>query len=223
MMTFLNAWENYPLYTQLTTAIIRRSAAAKQWFARTYYVYWMVWAVVLADMLVSRHNDSFIRELGRHAGELAVLFYLTSLVPGILRRLDIWPRTRTVFMLWRQPFGITMFYLAVTHLLWVRLLPIGLTHPALLLFLSNSLIFGLIALVITTLLWTTSNHRSENTLGKWWKRLHNCTHVLVWLVTLHIWLGSEGRPWAMLATLVAGADAISWIKSWLAKSRPAVV
>jgi DMSO/TMAO reductase YedYZ heme-binding membrane subunit len=222
-MTFLNAWENYPLYTQLTTAIIRRSAVVKQWFRQTYYVYWVIWVVVLIDMLLSRHDYSFIRELGRHAGELAVLFYLTSLIPGILRRLDIWPRTRTVFMLWRKPFGITMFYLAVTHMLWVRLLPVGLTYPSLLLYLSRSLVFGLAALIITALLWTTSNHRSENVLGKWWKRLHNCTHVLIWLVVLHIWLGPSGHNWAVLATVVAGLDTISWVRTWLrpSTSRPA--
>ena len=68
------------------------------------------WLVIIVGVLGSVLFPIYVLyNLGGKFGVLALVFYSLSLLPGILRRLNIFPLLRSIFMLFRKEFGVMMF------------------------------------------------------------------------------------------------------------------
>lgn len=186
----------------------------RRWFSYSYYLYWLLWLISVVDLVTSPSHRGLYREVGRLAGDWAMVALGISLLPGILRRWQLAPRWQALTMSWRKPMGITMFYWAATHFLWVRFLPVLLTAPAKLLWLNAGLLWGMGALIIASALWLTSSPRAQRFLGRQWKLLHNWTHVLVWLTAIHVWLFAGRSGWTVLIMMMAFGDICSWWAWW---------
>lgn len=150
-------------------------------------------------------------ELGRKFGTLAALLYIVTLIPGILKRFDVLPLTRSAIKLPRRQIGITVFFLAFVHQWLVRFIPViletGSPFPV-----TVHVLMGMIALTLLFPLWLTSNDLSRQKLGTWWKRLHSLTYIAMFFILFHVALASE-RGLALLVLIVILAEIASWIFS----------
>jgi sulfoxide reductase heme-binding subunit YedZ len=151
---------------------------------------------------------------GHRFADLSVIFFVLSLIPGILKRLGVSPplsQLQIILMTFRRQTGISVFVFALYHYLFARgfrMLASGTLR------LPNTPfeIAGMAALVIALPLFITSNDPSLKILGRSWKKLHNFTHLIPWAIFLHLfWLGSRG--WQSALILITAIFAlISWIK-----------
>lgn len=157
---------------------------------------------------------SLFSNLGRWSGQIALILYSLTLVPGMLRRFGIFPLTRSVLMIWRRYFGISMFHSAISHSLILYIIPVLVIDPALLLRNPGShALYGLGGLLFLFPLWLTSNDWSVKTMGKLWHTIHALTYVALFFIFLHVYLGTSG--WTRLAIgIVFVLEILSWIVRW---------
>jgi sulfoxide reductase heme-binding subunit YedZ len=114
---------------------------------------------------------------------------------------------RTLLMLYRRQLGVTMYVLALTHLLWSRFLPTLTAGGDIWLF-SPFEIAGLFAFILLTPIFITSNDWSVINLKSWWDTIHSLVYVVIWLLFLHVGLQTAG--WKALVTLIiASLEAFS--------------
>ncbi len=145
-------------------------------------------AIVLVISVIFEPLHLYWNQLGRMAGNLALVSYTATIIPGILKRFSasgIIQKVQLIFMSFRRQLGIAMYAFAVYHTLWVRTLPSIKYHGNLLPQTSYELI-GLAALLLTTPLFLTSNNISVKNLGPRWRILHKLTYLIVWLIFFHI-------------------------------------
>lgn len=152
-------------------------------------------------------------ESGRKFGQLAVIFYLLSLVPGMLKRYQILPITRAGFMLLRRELGISMFIIAFVHQTLVRIYPIiieggGVFFPA-----PGYVYWGIASLALLFPLWLTSNDYSVRKMGQSWHTIHAFTYVALLTIFLHVALVGN-RTMAIFMGLGILAELGSWIIYW---------
>ena len=114
-------------------------------------------------------------EFGEHA--FTLLFLLLIIKPISI----LFPKFKIVksLMPYRREIGHLVFYLALVH---------GLFELYNRNFLINELylVFGVMGLVILTVMFLTSNSWAYKALGKWWKRLHSLIYVVLILAYLHV-------------------------------------
>lgn len=163
----------------------------------------------------------FFDGLARQLGQIAALLYCVTLVPGMLRRFQLWPLTRAILMLWRRYVGIAMFHTALGHLMLIRVVPLLFFNPRLLLSASWQILLGILAITLLLPLWLTSNEYSVRQLGPIWHWIHKLTYAAVFLIFGHLALASDTKlSWVVGAVL--GLEILSWIAGWL-RSAPAPV
>lgn len=167
---------------------------------------------------------STMRELGELAAQASFVTYLLTLIPGILRRLQIYPLytnpIATIFMLFRRQLGITLFFLAFTHNIFSRMLPLIIFYgfgPELTQA-STFEMMGTLSLIILFPLWLTSNDTSVKILGRNWKKLHAFTYLALFFIFLHVLL--QKSNWALPGALFLGLEVLSWIIAWSRKKAP---
>jgi len=142
-------------------------------------------------------------------GQLALVTYILTTIPGICRRFGIQHRLIQILTIFRRYLGILMYAFTFFHYLLMR----GFA----------SLFFGVavlpeqlftlvsfIALLFLTCMVLTSNDLLHGRLGKWWQRIHNLTYVVVFLIFLHVAL-QRISIW----TVVIGINAVAQILSHL--------
>jgi methionine sulfoxide reductase heme-binding subunit len=118
-------------------------------------------------------------------GYLAAILFLLSVLPGIVQRLKITSLNSITNPLRysRRTLGVAMFFAALSHYLFGVLFHVfkfnRLPEPKLYFF------FGLLALFLSLWLALTSNTFAKQKMGKWWKRLHSLTYLIVWLIFAH--------------------------------------
>lgn len=161
----------------------------------------------------------FFDTLGRWSGQAALVLYSLTLVPGMLRRFGIFPLTRSVLMIWRRYFGISMFHSAITHSLLLYVIPVLATDPSLL-FRSpgNHVLYGLGGILLLFPLWLTSNDWSVKTMGKFWHTIHALTYIALFFIFLHVYLATSGWTKATVG-IVFVLEVLSWVVRWF--QRPA--
>jgi methionine sulfoxide reductase heme-binding subunit len=149
--------------------------------------------------------------LGLNFGQLALISYLITLIPGILTRLKIQPLIGVLITPFRRHFGITMFLSAWAHLSLTTTFPLLSQGLPLVLMLPQ--IVGLIGWWLLFPLWLTSNDWSQKKLGPKWKMLHKLTYIALFFIFFHVALMIKTR-WAILAGIVLVAEVLSWLVVW---------
>jgi len=155
----------------------------------------------------------------RTFGQLALITYIVTTIPGICRRFGLQHRLIQILMIFRRYFGILMYLLAVTHYLLMR----GFQSIfAALPLIPEQLftVFGFTALVLLTAMVLTSNDFLHGYLGKWWQRIHNLTYVIIFLIFLHVAL-QRISIWAVLIGINALLQLVSHIYYFLRKKSTA--
>lgn len=143
--------------------------------------------------------------VGSLFGEIAVLLYILSLVPGIALRLGVNHSTFNVIRIYRRHIGISMYLFAFSHMTLKR-------SPSFIVDFSTMPTYelmGTIALFIFMLLFLTSNNLSQKLLGVGWIYLQKLTYVGMFFVLLHLSVNYVSK-WGMLMWLVIIAELFSF-------------
>jgi DMSO/TMAO reductase YedYZ heme-binding membrane subunit len=154
-------------------------------------------------------NYLFYYSLARKCGEMGILVYILTTIPGITKRFHIRSPLIQILMMFRRYLGILMFTLITIHFMILR--GVGLFFQGTKL--SHFLVFeivGLTAYILLLSLFLTSNDWSIKRLGIWWDRLHQLTYIVVWLIFLHVAL-QRFDIWALLIGVTAIAQASSHV------------
>ena len=198
------------------------------------------WATMLyGSLFASWRVIPLMKGVGSKLSIVALGLFCLTLLPGIIKRLNLWPKLTlpiaTLITPFRRQLGIMMFLTAFVHMSFSTTLPyltlqLQFVKTVLPLTLADKLqllpsflpppfrLFEIIALIgwlILLPVWLTSNDLSQKYLGKWWKRLQRLTYVAVWFIFLHIALQGEG--WALAAGGIVLLEVLSWMVFWWRK------
>ncbi len=173
-----------------------------------------VYVAGLPIFLAFPKNFALLLELGGKFGTISLLFYALTLLPGILKRLQILPVIQVTLMLFRRQFGIFMFLFAVNHSGYSMLFPTLALTGAPPMQLSTREIFGTIAEFILFPLFITSNDLAVRKLGTWWNVIHKLTYVALLFIFGHIVLLGGELSLKVLTAGLLGSELVSWLVHW---------
>lgn len=159
-----------------------------------------------------------INQLGRKAGQAAVIFYAVTLIPGILKRFNIFPIIRVSLTLFRRQIGVISFLFMNMHAFYLFFFFFieQLSWPLL----TQRQWFGFAGLWLLVPLWLTSNDWSVKTLGNLWKLLHRLTYIALFFISLHVALINQRLGILLFAVLALVI--ISWLVFLINKIRQPV-
>jgi len=151
----------------------------------------------------------FFYELGKKFGELSIIVFILTVIPGIARRYGISHKLIAILMIFRRYLGILTFMLVLLHSSFVWFLP-SMASGGYLLPGNGFELWGFIAFVMLFLLFLTSNDFSIKILGDWWTRIHWLSYIIMWVVLLHVMM--QGKfAWALLIGVTAIAEVSSFV------------
>lgn len=161
------------------------------------------WSIYRVDV-----HFGFFYNLAIKLGQIAILVYVLTTIPGITRRFGLQHRLIQILMIFRRHLGITMFLLVTIHFMWVKGIDIFFKQ---LIIIPPPLfqLMGTGAFMLLFFMFLTSNDFSVKRLGKWWNRIHSATYIIVWLIFLHVAL-QRLSIWSVLI----GIDGIVQVSSW---------
>lgn len=151
-------------------------------------------------------------DVSKILGYLAAILFLLTITPGIVQRLKLTALNSfsNPFRYSRRTLGVSMFFAALSHYLFAVIFHIvkfnRTLEPKLFFF------FGLLALFLSLWLALTSNTFAKQKMGKWWKRLHSLTYLIVWLIFAHTLL-IEFSPISVLVGVFAVVELYSLVKA----------
>ena len=124
-------------------------------------------------------------QLSKALGVLATILFLLTIIPGIVQRLKLTQLNviSNPLRFSRRTLGVSMFFAALCHYLFAIAFKVIKTGKAP--EVQNYFIFGFLALFLAFWLALTSNTFAKQKMGKWWKRLHSLTYLIVWLIFAH--------------------------------------
>jgi methionine sulfoxide reductase heme-binding subunit len=160
-------------------------------------------------------------QLSRNLGTLAVILFLLTIIPGITQRLRLTQLNSIVNPLRfsRRTLGVAMFFAALSHYLFAvafKVIKTGKTPEV-----QTFFIFGFLALFLSFWLALTSSDFFKKRMGKWWKRLHYSTYLVVWLIFLHVVL-IEFSAISVIVLVFAGLQAYTLIKFYILDKKKAL-
>ena len=161
------------------------------------YAFYVVVVIVLVyywyQIVYLKNFTQDVVIAGGFSGNLAAVFFILTLLPGMFGRYGISSSALLYVRQVRGNLGVAMFLLATLHYMSVKIFPMLLIST----FIPFKLfeVFGFLALQITFVLALTSNRFSIRRMGKWWKRLHSLSYILVWLLFGHVIL----QGWSLMA------------------------
>lgn len=133
-------------------------------------------------------------------GQIGLLIYILTTIPGITRRFGIRIPLIGIIMLFRRYIGICVFLSVFIHYWFQR---------GIFLFLQGRFrwpeffeLAGTAAFFLLFLMFLTSNDLSVKKLGSWWGRIHAVTYLVVWLIFLHTVL-QRISMWSVLIGIFA--------------------
>jgi DMSO/TMAO reductase YedYZ heme-binding membrane subunit len=194
--------------------LVQKKSVILQFCFAAYLLLGAVYVVGVPLFGALPKNFSVLLEIGGKFGTISVLFYALTLMPGILKRLQILPVIQVSLMLFRRQFGILMFLFAINHSGYSLLFPTLALTGAPPMTLSTREIFGTIAEFVLFPLFITSNDLSLRKLGKWWKVIHKLTYVALLFIFGHIVLLGGELTLKLLVGGLIGLELISWIVYW---------
>jgi len=151
-------------------------------------VYLFVFLFLIATAVSSFFNllKVSIYSLGVFMGNMAVVFFVLSLSPGIAKRFNA-VNTAVVFLMSiRRQLGVCAFLLSFAHYASLRLFPILFGGSELRFPLPVFELLGVAALYALFPLWLTSNEYSVKKLGRFWRTIHSFVYFIVWLLFGHV-------------------------------------
>ncbi|MBT4123859.1 MAG: hypothetical protein HN981_00530 [Candidatus Pacebacteria bacterium] len=178
-----------------------------------FYLSFIFLVLVFAISTKFREFRPLWNDLGEKAASISLISFWLTLIPGILKRLQIskiFVPIRTILMIFRKEIGISTYVLALLHYGWSRILPILAIKGDLLSF-NLFEVFGLISFILMTPLFLTSNNWSMHNLGKTWKKLHKLSYFIVWVLFLHVII-REIDIKAVITLFIASLEIVSLIK-----------
>ena len=152
-------------------------------------VAFLIFASLFLSLFIYIKNDqSLWYQYGLLCGKIAVFSYLLTLIPGILKRLNLAKKVTDFYILLntlRRSIGILTFLLIWYHFLFLigigSILSGQMYKPS-----TLFEVFGLVAFQLLFLMFITSNGISVKKFGKWWGRIHSLTYIIIWLVMMHV-------------------------------------
>ena len=167
---------------------------------------------------VAVYNSYFMEvySIGGKLGEISLILYILTLLPGMITRLQWMPSVTTlvgsIITPFRRHLGILMFITAWMHFSLTTSLPQlianGFDTSKIELMLFQWM--GQIAWWLLMPLWLTSNDTSMKYLGKWWKRVHRLTYIALFLIFFHVAL--QQANWMYVLGIIIVLQVISWIR-----------
>ncbi len=176
----------------------------------------MLW-VIGGVLSFTRPDLAFdIFEFGRRTGEFALVFYLLTLIPGILSRIQQppWTLAGVIIQPYRRHLGIMTFLTAFIHMSFALGFP-ALVNWSLPQIIGSPKLYGIVALTILFPMWITSNDVSQKALGKNWKRMHRFTYIALFMIFLHLALFR--KRWLILTLPLLAGEVFSWLLVWMRK------
>lgn len=178
--------------------------------------------IVAVSVIITSYHFHWTK-LGTTSGNLAIIFFCLTLLPGILKRFQVTGSIKTLQLLlmsFRRQLGIMMYFFVLEHYLWVRLLPT--------IKFSSSIIpgniyeiMGMIAFFLLTPVFLTSNDYSVKRFGSYWKLVHKLVYVINWFILLHLLiLGRGGWNLALIYCLAILEIASLVVMIHFKKSKP---
>lgn len=150
--------------------------------AQTAFLFIGGWSVYSQNQF---YSDFYV--LGRQSGEMGLVFFVLSSLPGIFRRFGIRSKLISILMIFRRYIGITCYLLVLIHSGFMKIIPwIARNYPVLPM--ETFVIFGVVAHILLFTLFVTSNDYSIRRFGVWWDRIHDLTYVIVWIIFMHVLL-----------------------------------
>ncbi|HKY74442.1 MAG TPA: ferric reductase-like transmembrane domain-containing protein [Patescibacteria group bacterium] len=168
--------------------------------------------LIIGAFAVFTHSPAalLLTQVGRKLGTLSVWLLSLTLLPGILRRLQMFTTVRVILMLFRRHFGILMYWTAITHGLFM----FGLQALASGSWTVNApILMGILAVLVSFPLLLTSNDMSVRLLKGWWNTLHKLVYVTLFFATLHTLTMNPGLG-AFLMTFLF-LELLSYIVAWI--------
>jgi len=183
----------------------------KKLFLLTYIILITLYVIGIWQYESLSEIKGLYSTIGRKSGQISIVLLLLTLIPGMLKRMDLLNKIESIVYLFRRQLGVLAFFMAVTHvgyMSWIRKIASG-ENPLDSLFKYQQT--GFAAFTIFLLLWVTSNDISMKLLGKWWRYLQRLSYVSVIALILHVFAAGSQIWIVLLAFLVA--EAVSWIFS----------
>lgn len=205
-------------------------AVHRKFISNIFFVLEILMVGFLVAMYLQAFNNYrsiflFVYETGLKLGQTAIILYVITLLPGIITRLQWFPKITqpiaSIILPFRRHFGVLMFLTAFVHMSFTTTLPYYAQNdfmpPALLPKMANFQVMGLIAWSCLFPMWLTSNDFSQKKLGKNWKVLHRITYVALIFIFLHT--AMQKTVWMYVIGPALLLEAISWITYWVRESR----
>ncbi|RJR15070.1 hypothetical protein C4579_03315 [Candidatus Microgenomates bacterium] len=147
-------------------------------------------------------------------GEVGLILYCATLIPGIFRRFRIRHPLIQIIMLFRRYIGITVFLCISVHYWFQR--GVLVLQSGRLEFFAQFELFGYFAYLLLFSLFVTSNDWSTKHLRKWWDYIHRLTYGALFLVFFHVAL-QRISVWSLLAGVFLLLEIVSFIKVFFFK------
>jgi DMSO/TMAO reductase YedYZ heme-binding membrane subunit len=198
--------------------ILVANQAVIRWIFRLVYI--AILGAYVAGVMAYKanpENEISLYLTGTTIGQAALICYVVTLLPGMLKRFGILPMTRTMLMMFRRQWGVTMFLLAFLHGAYTTTIAYGFGPQTPLPVLQSHHVWGLVSLWILFPLWLTSNDLSKKKLGKWWSWVHRLTYIAMWTIFGHLAL--IGTTWRILLGIVIALEIGSAGTFWYTKNR----
>lgn len=185
-----------------------------------YLIIYSIAALILISAVLWFIDPLFkvsMYSIGLKAGELAIIVFIFTLIPGIAGRFNIRSQYIAFLAAIRRQVGILMFMLALTHYVFNNLLPRiqsqDFVNVAKFEYFGLFAFFGLIAMFVT------SNNYSVRKLGRNWKRLHKIVYILMWFILIHV--GLQGfSTWTILMIFIVTLEVMSLLYAKLGAWSP---
>lgn len=150
-------------------------------------LYWLFVPFLFISVFASRINDSvllFIFSIGSFLGKIALILFITTLLPGIGERFGIQNKLLALLRIFRREIGILMYITAITHVTLAKLV-ITTSFKELLMPMPFE-IMGSLSLFILFFLFITSNTFSQVKLRLNWYRIQRLAYIGMFLIFLHV-------------------------------------
>jgi len=167
------------------------------WAFYGQYAYIIGMVIFSAYLTYGQTDRATVYEWGLTSGTISLVYFCLSILPGIARRFGIRTEITQIFMLFRRQIGISTFLFGLLHYSTIRMFPIVFAGVPLNLNPPLFEIFGFLTLYPMTLMFLTSNDISVRKMGKWWRRLHSLSYILVWTIFFHVAL-QRASIWSII-------------------------
>lgn len=188
-------------------------------FKKMYPILMVICYLFIALLIFANYKSPevlrLMRPLGGKFGQLSVVSFALTLLPGIARRLATKHNIFSALLFARPELGKTAFLFALLHFVLER----GLYFLNYGIKIGNTMeIMGTLSLLFMMPLYFTSSPKWKAKLGHSWKTLHALIYLIVWLIFGHIALQGASIVFFLIAPL-ALVELISLYYFYLVKPK----